>query len=163
MLSGIVAMTRDGKVMGKDNTLPWHLPGDLKFFRTTTLGQRIVMGRKTFESIGSKALPKRENWVLTSHSHPEKEEVAFFQSKEEVLKQIKRSGDSIKTFIIGGAQLFKIFWPEMDEIYVTWIDKPFDGDIKFPDELEWSGFKCLSERREIEPFPHSFCHYVRNS
>lgn len=164
MFSGIVAMTRDGKVMGKNNSLPWHLPGDLKFFKTTTLGQRIVMGRKTFESIGSKALPKRENWVLSTRSFSNlgMQDISFFQSKEEILRQLKRSGDGKKTFIIGGSQLFEMFWPEMEEIFVTWIDEPFDGDIKFP-ELEWEGFQCLSERREIEPFPHSFCHYVRKS
>lgn len=162
MFSAIVAMTRDGKVMGKDNSLPWHLPGDLKFFKTTTLGQRIVMGRKTYESIGAKALPKRENWVLSSQGLESTGEVSFFQSKDEMLRQMKRSGDGVKTFIIGGAQLFKSFWPDIEEIFVTWIETPFDGDIKFP-ELPWDGFKCLSERREIEPFPHSFCHYVRNA
>lgn len=162
MFSAIVAMTRDGKVMGKDNTLPWHLPGDLKFFKATTLGQRIVMGRKTFESIGSKALPKRENWVLSTKGVNISDTVACFSSKDDVLRQVKRSGEDVKTFIIGGAQLFEIFWPEINEIFVTWIDKPFDGDIKFPD-ISWDGFQCLSERREIEPFPHSFCHYVRNS
>jgi dihydrofolate reductase len=162
MLSGIVAMTRDQKIMGKNNSLPWHLPGDLKFFKATTLGQRIVMGRKTFESIGSKALPKRENWVLTKQGNIEAQEVSLFHSKDEILKQLKRSGGDKKTFIIGGSKVFEIFWPDMEEIFVTWIEQSFEGDIQFPD-LKWDGFHCLSERREIEPFPHSFCHYVRKS
>ncbi len=162
MFSAIVAMTRDGKVMGKDNALPWHLPGDLKFFKTTTLGQRILMGRKTYESIGSKALPKRENWVLSTKAPEVESDVSFFHSKEDILRQMKRSGDGVKTFVIGGAQLFESFWPEIEEIFVTWIDEPFDGDIKFPN-ISWDDFHCLSERREIEPFSHSFCHYVRKS
>lgn len=162
MFSAIVAMTREGKVMGKENSLPWHLPGDLKFFKSTTLGQRIVMGRKTFESIGSKALPKRENWVLSSKELAASDNVVHFQDKDSIVKQVKRSGADVKTFVIGGAQLFELFWPEIDEIFVTWIDKPFDGDIKFP-EISWDDFQCLSERREIEPFEHSFCHYVRKS
>jgi len=162
MLSGIVAMTRNEKVMGKDNALPWHLPGDLKFFKSTTLGHRIIMGRKTFDSIGAKVLPKRENWVLSRSDVSIQTDAVFFRSKEDVLRQLKKSGEAKKTFIIGGAEVFKIFWPEIDEIFVTWVEDSYEGDIQFPD-LDWSSFHCLSERREIEPVPHTFCHYMRNS
>jgi dihydrofolate reductase len=163
-LSGIVAMTRHTQVMGKNNQLPWSLPGDLKFFRATTLGHRIIMGRKTFESIGSKPLPKREHWVLSSKpcadnlSHGS--DVRFFQTKEEILKALENDSSGIKSFIIGGAQVFEIFWKEIDEFFVTWIDHDFEGDIFFP-TVNWDEFQLLQERREIDPISHSFCHLTR--
>ena len=164
MFSAIVAMTREAQVMGKNNALPWHLPGDLKFFKETTLGHRIIMGRKTFDSIGSRPLPKRENWVLSSQS-ADLPSVSFFKTKNEIIEEVlnlRAVTPEKKNFIIGGAKVFELFWPEINEVFVTWIDKAFDGDIVFP-SLNWDSFHCLSERREIEPLPHTFCHYMRKS
>ncbi len=163
-LCGIVAMTRQSQVMGKNNQLPWNLPGDLKFFRSTTLGHRLIMGRKTFESIGSKPLPKREHWVLSSKlcadNLSQRSDVRYFQTKDEILKALEKDSSGLKNFIIGGAQIFEIFWKNTDEFFVTWIDHDFQGDIFFP-RVNWDEFQLLQERREIDPVPHSFCHLIR--
>ena len=171
MFTGIVAMTRTQRVMGKDNQLPWSLPGDLKFFKETTLGHRIIMGRKTFESIGSRPLPKRENWILsTSHvesPNPSNPLLRFYKSKEEIIEAVQLTcanslepSSNKKNFIIGGAKIFELFWPEISEMFVTWIEKDFDGDIIFP-ELKWDSFKTLSQRPVEEPIKHVFCHYSK--
>ena len=122
-LSGIVAMTRHTQVMGKNNQLPWSLPGDLKFFRATTLGHRIIMGRKTFESIGSKPLPKREQWVLSSKACADnlsqQSDVRYFQTKEEILIALEKDSSGMKNFIIGGAQIFEIFWKNITGVPVN--------------------------------------------
>ena len=166
MLSGIVAMTRHSQVMGKDNQLPWSIPGDLKFFRSTTLGHRIIMGRKTFESIGSRPLPKRENWILSSQHCSDNlsqgSDVRYFKTKDEILKAISLDSSGKKNFIIGGAQIFHVFWKEIGEFFVTWIDHDYEGDILFP-KVNWDEFHLQQERREIDPIPHSFCHLLRKN
>lgn len=166
-LSAIVAMTRGEQVMGKDNDLPWRIPGDLKFFKATTLENRIIMGRKTFESLRSKALPKRDNWVLSSGRTSKDyedvpENLRFFKTKEEILSALGEISDGRKNFIIGGAAVFDLFWKEISEIFVTWIEEPFEGDIKFPN-VNWNEFDLISERRELDPIVHDFCQYVRKS
>jgi dihydrofolate reductase len=159
----IVAMTKKDRVMGKDNDLPWKLPADLKFFKEKTLGQRIIMGRKTFESIGSRPLPKRENWVLSKAKGEDRDGLSFFQNKEDILNSLSQVADSSKkTFIIGGPALFELFWPEINELFITWIEADFAGDVFFPN-LSLNSFECLEERREFDPFPHSFCHYLKKS
>ena len=159
-------MTRDGQVMGKENTLPWHLPDDLKFFKETTRGHRVIMGRKTFDSLGQKPLPHRENWILSSRlpaTNPGEgtTNLKYFRNKDEILSAATSiENTETKNFIIGGALVFELFWSNIDEIFVTWIEKPFPGDIVFP-EVNWEEFKVIAERKVLEPFPHTFCHYMR--
>lgn len=136
-ISAIVAHA-ENRVIGKDNKMPWHLPADLKHFKDITTGHPILMGRKTFESIG-KALPNRTNIILTRD--------AFFaappgtvvvHSLEAALDEVKKIAAS-ELFIIGGAQLYEQFLPIIQKLYLTTIHQTFEGDTFFPklNETEW--------------------------
>lgn len=159
MISFIWAQAKSG-VIGNDNDLPWRLPEDLKFFKRTTLGFPIVMGRKTFASFGSKPLPKRENIILTTDQNFEQEGVTVVHSKEEVL-ELAGSQD---IFIIGGANVFKQFLSEADRLYVTKIEAEFDGDTVI-DFIPWKEFEETSctkgEKNEQNPYDYYFCVYDR--
>ena len=121
-LHAIVAMASN-RVIGKDGKLPWHLPEDLKFFKKTTLGHPILMGRKTFESIG-RPLPGRRNIVLSS-TMPEREGVEVIRHVDEL-----QADDAV--FLIGGAQLFELLLPRCESVYLTWVEQPHDGDVLLP-------------------------------
>lgn len=123
-LIAIVAMSSN-RVIGKDGKLPWHLPEDLKFFKKTTLGHPILMGRKTFDSIG-RPLPGRRNIVLSRTMAP-REGVEVISSLDQLT-----CADGEKIFLIGGAQLFETLLPDCAGMYLTWIDQPHDGDVLFP-------------------------------
>lgn len=127
-LIGIVAMT-ERRIIGKDGTLPWHLPDDLTFFKQTTSGHAIVMGRKTFDSIG-RPLPKRQNIVLTrdrTWSHPG---VQVIYEVGELNSVLTAPGD---VFIIGGAEIYQVFLPQLDALLITHVKTDYEGDTCFPD------------------------------
>lgn len=115
------------RVIGRDGKLPWHLPEDLKFFKRTTLGHPILMGRKTFESIG-RPLPGRKNIVL-SRTMPPREGVEVIRDISELADVC---GDAGKVFLIGGAQLFAELLPRCAGLYLTWIATPHEGDVLLP-------------------------------
>jgi len=115
------------RVIGRDGKLPWHLPEDLKFFKRTTLGHPILMGRKTFESIG-RPLPGRTNIVL-SRTMPPREGVEVIRDISELPRA---SGDAAKVFLIGGAQLFAELLPQCSGLYLTWIEQEYEGDVMLP-------------------------------
>ena len=123
----IVAVA-DGGVIGKDGKLPWHFSSDLKYFKKTTMGCTLIMGRKTFESIGQKPLPGRENFVLSRHKKMEAENLRFFDSFEKALAEVKTE----KAFIIGGGELFRHTLDKIDGIFLTRIHAPFEGDTFYP-------------------------------
>ena len=125
----IVAVA-EGGVIGKENRLPWHFSSDLKRFKQTTMGSTLLMGRKTFESIGGRPLTGRENFVLT-HSKPpapEAENLKFFDSFESALKGVKTE----KAFIIGGAKIFRQTMNQIDGIFLTRIHETYEGDAFYP-------------------------------
>ncbi len=126
-LTAIVAMTSD-RIIGKNGTLPWHLPEDLKLFRRHTTGNPIVMGRKTWESIG-KPLPNRQSIVLTRDPNWSAEGANVIHNPEELSKI-----DLItpEVFIIGGAQIYSVFMPQLDEILISHVYENFPGDTRFP-------------------------------
>ncbi len=121
-LIAIVGMASN-RVIGKDGTLPWRLPEDLRFFKKTTLGHPILMGRKTFDSIG-KPLPGRRNIVLSSTMEA-REGVEVIRSLDELVADEE-------VFLIGGAQLFETLLPVCAGMYLTWIEHPYEGDTLFP-------------------------------
>ncbi len=127
MLYQVVAMANN-RVIGKDNRLPWHFSSDLKFFKQLTMGQTIIMGRKTFESIG-KPLPGRENFVLSKLPNQHDGAVKFFNSIQDAIRAVKTKDG----FIIGGASLFKETMPFVDGIYMTRVHENFTGDIFYPE------------------------------
>jgi len=144
-ISAIVAMDEQ-RTIGKNNTLPWHLPADLQHFKRITTGHPIFMGRKTYESIG-RPLPNRVNIILTSNEHFSAEGCVIVKSLAEGLK-IAQENDSKEIFIIGGAEVFRQLMPQIDRLYLTIIHHQFTGDVFFP-ELN------LAEWQEVMREDHS--------
>lgn len=133
-ISLIVAMSRNG-VIGKDNRLPWHLPADLKRFKELTLGHTIVMGRKTWESIG-RLLPGRRNVIVTRNADLAVEGAVVADSLDAALAA--GEGDD-EVFVIGGEQIFRSAMALADRIYLTIVQAEFDGDTFMPaiDPSQW--------------------------
>ncbi|MDZ4287250.1 MAG: dihydrofolate reductase [Prosthecobacter sp.] len=125
-LVAIVAMSSN-RVIGKDGGLPWHFSEDLKFFKRTTLGHPILMGRATFESIG-KPLPGRQNIVLSRAMAP-RDGITVIRDVTE-LAQVCPGAEQV--FVIGGAQVFAALLPQCDGLYLTWIAQAFEGDTFLP-------------------------------
>lgn len=125
-LIAIVAMSSN-RVIGRDGKLPWHFPEDLKFFKRTTLGHPILMGRTTFESIG-RPLPGRQNIVL-SRTMAACEGITVIRSVTE-LPQACPDADTV--FVIGGAQVYAELLPKCDGLYLTWITEAYEGDTFLP-------------------------------
>ncbi|MEE6075587.1 type 3 dihydrofolate reductase [Avibacterium paragallinarum] len=138
-LSLIVAMTKNN-VIGKDNQMPWHLPADLAWFRQNTQGKPVIMGRKTFESIG-RPLPKRTNIVL-SRSPFQHEGVIWKSDFESAVDFVK---DFPEIMLIGGGELFKQYLPIADKLYLTEIQAEIDGDTFFP-QIDWAEWKIEFEQ-----------------
>lgn len=159
MISFIWAESKGG-VIGLNNNLPWRLPEDLRFFKKTTLGYPIVMGRKTFESFGSRPLPKRENVILTTDQSFGADGITVIHSVDDALKM----ADEKDLFVIGGANVFKQFLPHADRLYVTKIEAEFDGDTVI-DFIPWAEFHETSctkgEKNDQNPYDYYFCVYDR--
>lgn len=145
-VSLIVAVSQNN-VIGKDNRLPWHLPEDLKYFKNTTWAMPIVMGRKTWESLG-KPLPGRTNIVITRNNGFKADGAVVVNSLEEA-ERIAREQDTKELFIIGGAEIFNMALPLANRLYLTRIHHDFEGDVFFPpvDETQWK----LAFRRDCQP------------
>lgn len=126
-LIAIVAMTPD-RIIGRDGKLPWHLPADLEFFKRITTGHPIVMGRKTYESIG-RPLPKRRNIVLSRAPGWSAKGADVIHDPADLAKLPGMHGE---VFIIGGAEVYAAFMPVLDEILVSHVFKDYEGDTAFP-------------------------------
>lgn len=124
-----VAAMASNRVIGKGGHLPWHLPEDLKLFKKLTLGSPVLMGRKTFESIG-KPLPRRRNIVLSRTWNPS--EIAGFELIRNIsqLDSLDLRGD---VFVIGGAEIYAALLPRCDEVLLSFIYDPHEGDTHFPE------------------------------
>ncbi|MDF2556639.1 MAG: dihydrofolate reductase [Bacillales bacterium] len=163
MLSIIVAHDRN-RVIGVNNKLPWNLPQDLKRLKDLTMGKTIVMGRKTFESIGH-ALPGRRNIVVSksgSLKQEHNENIEVIQDIELIIQRFSHTEE--ECFIFGGQQIFEKLLPFVQKIYVTFIDFCFDGDRYFP-RFELSDWvlveKELGVKNEHTPFDYFFLTYER--
>lgn len=124
-LTAVVAMTPE-RVIGRAGTLPWHLPEDLAFFKRTTLGHPIVMGRKTYESIG-RPLPKRRNIVLTRDENWSAAGVEVVHRPEDLEKLPDLDG---RVFVIGGSEIYAAFLPELDDLLVSHVFENHAGDTR---------------------------------
>ena len=131
----IAGMSKD-RVIGKNNKIPWHVSEDFKHFKKTTLGNTIVMGRKTFESIGSKPLPGRPH-VIVSRSMSETKGVDVCRSLDEAIKKAESYGAEV--FICGGGEIYREALPHTDRMVLSYIEGDYDGDAHFPefDEADW--------------------------
>lgn len=131
MKISLVVAASDNNVIGKDNQLLWHLPKDMKFFKDTTWAMPIVMGRKTFESIGSKPLPGRRNIILTKQPSIHIPDVLLAASIDEAI-QIAESENYAEIFIIGGGQIYAAAMALANTIYMTRVHTTIEGDTYFP-------------------------------
>jgi dihydrofolate reductase len=158
-ISLIVAQSKN-HVIGKNNQLPWHLPADLQHFKKLTMGHHMIMGRKTYESIG-RALPGRTSVIITSNKDYKAEGCIIVHSLKEALEVSKKDSE---VFIIGGAAVFMESLRLADKIYLTDILENFEGDVFFPklDFLSWK----LVQREHHEPdeknkYSYSFSEYAK--
>jgi dihydrofolate reductase len=145
LITLIVAVADSGAI-GRDNALPWHLPEDLKHFKRLTLGKPVLMGRKTFESIG-KPLPGRHNIVVTRDANYRRDGVTVVH---DVDAAIHAAGEVPQIMVIGGAELFRVFLPRAGRVHFTRVHADISGDVHWPalDERVWRVVE--SERHEAD-------------
>jgi dihydrofolate reductase len=160
-LIAVFAMDLDNAI-GKDNKLLCHLPDDLKFFKQQTMGHPVVMGRKTFDSIG-KPLPGRLNIVITRNTDFNPPGVTVYHSVEECMAKLKELQDD-KICIIGGAEIYRQMMPFTDELLVTLIHHQFEADTFFP-EIKLDEFKLVwsepHKKDDRHPYDFTFQRYER--
>ncbi|BCR03467.1 dihydrofolate reductase [Desulfuromonas versatilis] len=145
----IVAMTRS-RVIGRDATLPWHLPAELQLFKRLTLGRTVLMGRRTFASIG-RPLPERHN-IIVSRTLGEVPGAEVHSSFDAALAAARRRGEDV--FILGGASIYRLALPLADGLYISWIRADYPGNIYFPDfDL---GLWQAEQVEEYPEFTHAF-------
>jgi dihydrofolate reductase len=157
MIVSLLVAAGENNVIGKNNKLPWHLPNDLSYFKNQTWAMSILMGRKTFESIG-KPLPGRKNIVITRNNDWLHNGVDVVHSMEEAIAKAENYGVK-EIFIIGGAEIFETIFPKADRIYLTRIHHKFDGDVFFPQLIqeEWELVRerfCSADQKNA--YDHSF-------
>lgn len=149
MISLIFAMGRNN-ALGLNNKMPWYLPADFAYFKRVTMGHPVIMGRKTFESLG-KPLPGRTNIVVTRNGGYAPEGCVIADSVE-MAEQLVKDKDAC---IIGGAEIYKAFLPVADRLYITEIDHDFEADTFFP-EIDYSQWKLVSSEPGIKDERNTF-------
>lgn len=163
MTISLIVATSLNRGIGKDNQLPWHLPADLKFFKQTTMGCPVVMGRKTFQSIG-RTLPGRKNVVITrdaSFNSDGKFDITLASGLPEALAEL--SGEK-EVFIIGGGEIFRQSMDLADTIYLTVVNTVLEADVFFP-EIDQAAFELVWEEKhpadEKNTFDYTFQKYQK--
>lgn len=140
MIISLIVAASENNAIGKENKLLWNLPNDMKFFKNTTWGMPVVMGRKTYESMAGEPLPGRFNIVVTRQKdwHPGKDKAQVASTLEQAIALAKQT-DCKETFVIGGGQIFSETMPMADKIYITRVHATLDGDSFFPviNPQEW--------------------------
>ncbi len=157
-VSLIVAMA-DNNVIGVDNQLPWHLPADLKYFKSVTMGKPIIMGRKTFESIG-RPLPGRQNIVITRNTEWSADGVTVVKSTGAA---VAAASGAEEVMVIGGAEIYRAMLPLVGKLYVTEVSLSVEGDAFFPDiEVEqWQETSRAAHPAEADKPAYAFVTYER--
>lgn len=163
MTLSIIAAMDQNQLIGKQGKIPWSLSADLKYFKKTTMGAPIIMGRKTFESIGS-PLPGRKNIILTRNKDYKAEGCEVVHSKDKILDEFLQKKE--EAFIIGGAEIYKQFLAYCDNLYLTIIEDQFSGDTYFP-EIDWEKWDKISEQKVTtdsdNPYSYSYHIYQRKT
>ncbi len=160
-IAAIVAASIN-RVIGNENEIPWYLQADFKFFKKTTLNHHIIMGRKTFESIG-KPLPKRTNIVITRNPFYVASNVIVVNSLEAAFEIAQANGEE-KAFVIGGGTIYEQSLPFLDEVFYTEVQTTINGDTYFPDLqlTKWNSEELLSHKKdEKNDFDFIVKHYKR--
>lgn len=159
LLSAILAMDQN-QLIGNRGALPWHLPADLQHFKKITLNHVVIMGRKTFSSIG-KPLPQRVNIVLTQDRSFQRADCLIAHTKEEALTLAKQNDNEI--FIIGGNEIYKLFMNDIQKLYITEIHQQFPGDTHFEwNKNDWRETQRVNyDADEKNAYAYSFVIYER--
>ena len=158
IISLIAAMAKN-RIIGKDNQMPWHLPADLGHFKAVTLGKPIIMGRKTYESIG-RPLPGRTNIVMSRDKDYKIEGCKTVTSLEDAIKLVQ---DVDEIMIIGGGFLYTQCIPQADKLYLTFIDLDVEGDTQFPQFEHLSLIELKREKHikdEKNPYDYEFVDFL---
>lgn len=166
MKLAIIAAVAQNGVIGRENALPWYLPEDLRYFKRVTLGKPIIMGRKTFESIG-KPLPGRTNIVVSRNPAWQAQGVKRVSCLNEALKlagHIALIDGVEEAMVIGGAQIYSAAIPAADRLYLTEVHASVEGDAVLP-EIDWTRWREVSRERHAaqspNPYDYSFVLYDR--
>jgi dihydrofolate reductase len=161
----IVAVAENG-IIGRDGELPWHLAADLRRFRRLTMGHAIVMGRKTWESIG-RPLPGRTSIVISHNQkyHTGAEEVSVATSFEQAIEIARGCDcDQDRIFVIGGAAIYAAALPKAQRLYLTRVHAKVEGDVSFP-EVDWGQWRIIEESQvkadEFDDYDHTFTIFER--
>ena len=155
----LVAAIASNNVIGKENSLPWNIPEDLKRFKQMTSGHTILMGRKTFDSIG-RPLPNRQNIVMTRDEKFEREGIKVINNFDEALELIKESNEDV--FVIGGSKIYELFEPVANTLAITRILKDFEGDAFFPD-INWDLWQIEKEENFFDEKSNIECKLIEYS
>lgn len=156
MISLIVAHDKN-RVIGYENAMPWHLPGDLQYFKQVTMGKPVIMGRKTFESIG-RPLPGRRNIIITRNEAYNAEGIEVVTSVEAALKLVEGVEEIM---IIGGEQIFTQALPIANRLYITLINHEFTGDTYFPAYEGWHQVSAQELLTAPEGYTYQYCVYEK--
>ena len=164
MKLALIAAYAQNRVVGIDNKLPWHLPEDLKYFKRCTSGKAIIMGRKTFDSIG-RPLPNRTNIVITRNPEFKAEGVKVVTTLEaaiELAKAVNEINGIDEVMVIGGATIYELTLPIADRLYLTHVHAKVEGDAYFP-EVDFSNWHEVERAdysaSETNPYDYSFVVY----
>jgi len=160
MRIALIAALSANRVIGRDNQMPWHMPNDLKYFKRVTMGKPVIMGRKTFDSIG-KPLPGRTNIVVTRQSEWQNSGVRVARSVTEALELASLSliAGNEEVIVIGGAQIYRETLPLAQRLYLTELHAQIEGDAQFPAICENEWIETGREDHQADPanpYDHSF-------
>ena len=165
MRLSLIAAMADDRVIGINNSLPWKLPSDMRWFRQHTLGQPIIMGRKTFESFGGRTLPDRTNIVITRDANYKAEGIVVVTSIEQAIEQASLTADVVEeAMIIGGASFYEQMLNKVDRMYLTFVHTSVEGDAWFPEYNidNWEQLERIDvDADEKNAFAHSFVIFDR--
>jgi dihydrofolate reductase len=152
----LIAAMANNRVIGKNNQMPWHMPADLKHFKSITLNHPVIMGRKTYESIG-KALPNRHNLVVTRDRNYQLDDADVVHSIDAALAFCSSDGITSEIMVIGGGTIYEQVLPMADRLYLTFIDLTVEGDAFFP-SWEGLGFKEVASEAHSadDKNPHDY-------
>ncbi|GAA6151152.1 dihydrofolate reductase [Pseudoteredinibacter isoporae] len=155
----LVVAAAENNVIGVNNELPWHLPKDLQYFKQLTMSKPIVMGRKTFDSIG-RPLPGRENIIITRQRDWQHEGVRVVHDLDAAVSLAKQLNPALDVMVIGGAEIYRQALPMAEKIYLTRVYVELEGDAFFPtlDDGQWQQTACEEHPAcERNPYPYAFC------
>ncbi|RDE18165.1 dihydrofolate reductase [Motiliproteus coralliicola] len=163
MQLALIVAQSDNRVIGRNNALPWHLPEDLKYFKSVTMGKVIIMGRKTYESIG-RPLPGRTNLVVSRDPEYRADGITVVNSLEQAIEQaqaVSEINGADEALIIGGANLYEQALPQVQRLYLTQVHHQIHGDAHFPELVmdQWQQ-QSRQDFAAVEPNPYDYSFIV---